>query len=428
MQVSTKLLNQQQISQFGKLNSNIADIQERISTGKNILRASDDPVAAANLSVAKEQSLLLSQFQRNIDYAESRLNMTDQTLQESINVLLRINELTAMAGNGALDSEGHLAISTEMKQLKEVLLGLANTTDARGIGIFSGYNAMSKPFEMAGDGSVSYLGDRGQSHLQISENMTVATNIDGGSAFMRINTDGGRRNLFDIVDSGINTVKTASTIALQADANWGADMEFELPSRMEEWSFSLSGSKGSVEISASINEGGLQNLVDAINLTSVKTGIEATLNSDGRTISLLDDLNGRITVKNIQIEGVNSAADEITSYVNFTGRDGNGSATTKTLKLTDADQQISGSISNLQSAIDNLSLQRAYIGGQVKKGKTQSDVIGARKLAVERDVSRLGDADLAELITSLQAQLTNLNASQAAFAKIGQQSLFDYIR
>ena len=428
MQVSTKLLNQQQISQFGKLNSNIADIQERISTGKNILRASDDPVAAANLSVAKEQSLLLSQFQRNIDYAESRLNMTDQTLQESINVLLRINELTAMAGNGALDSEGHLAITTEMKQLKEVLLGLANTTDARGIGIFSGYNAMSKPFEMAGDGSVNYLGDRGQSHLQISENMTVATNIDGGSAFMRINTDGGRRNLFDIVDSGINTVKTASTIALQADANWGADMEFELPSRMEEWSFSLSGSKGLVEISASINEGGLQNLVDAINLTSVKTGIEATLNSDGRTISLLDDLNGRITVKNIQIEGVNSAADEITSYVNFTGRDGNGSATTKTLKLTDADQQISGSISNLQSAIDNLSLQRAYIGGQVKKGKTQSDVIGARKLAVERDVSRLGDADLAELITSLQAQLTNLNASQAAFAKIGQQSLFDYIR
>ena len=428
MQVSTKLLNQQQISQFGKLNSNIADIQERISTGKNILRASDDPVAAANLSVAKEQSLVLSQFQRNIDYAESRLNMTDQTLQESINVLLRINELTAMAGNGALDSEGHLAISTEMKQLKEVLLGLANTTDARGIGIFSGYNAMSKPFEMAGDGSVNYLGDRGQSHLQISQNMTVATNIDGGSAFMRINTDGGRRSLFDIVDSGINTVKTASTIALQADANWAADMEFELPSRMEEWSFSLSGSKGLVEISASINEGGLQNLVDAINLVSSQTGIEATLNSDGRTISLLDDLNGRIMVKNIQIEGVNSAADEITSYVNFTGRDGNGAATTKTLKLTDADQQISGSISNLQSAIDNLSLQRAYIGGQVNKGKTQSDVIGARKLAVERDVSRLGDADLAELITSLQAQLTNLNASQAAFAKIGQQSLFDYIR
>jgi flagellar hook-associated protein 3 FlgL len=47
---------------------------------------------------------------------------------------------------------------------------------------------------------------------------------------------------------------------------------------------------------------------------------------------------------------------------------------------------------------------------------------------VERDVSRLGDADLAELITSLQSQMTNLNAAQAAFAKIGQQSLFDFLR
>ena len=83
---------------------------------------------------------------------------------------------------------------------------------------------------------------------------------------------------------------------------------------------------------------------------------------------------------------------------------------------------------NLQSAIDNLSLQRAYVGGQLSKGRTQSDVIGTRKLAVDKDVSRMGDADLAELVTSLQAQLNTLSASQAAFAKIGQQSLFDYIR
>jgi len=98
------------------------------------------------------------------------------------------------------------------------------------------------------------------------------------------------------------------------------------------------------------------------------------------------------------------------------------------MKLTDSDQLVSASVGNLQSAIDNFSLQRAYVGGQLSMSATQSDVISSRKLAVDKDVSRLGDADLAELVTSLQAQLTNLNASQAAFAKIGQQSLFDYIR
>jgi len=428
MQVSTKLLNQQQVGQFGKLNANIADIQERISTGKKILRASDDPIAAANLSVSKEQSLLLSQFQRNIDAAETRLNMTDQTLQESVNVLMRFAELSTMARNGALNAEGHMAIAIEMKQLKEVLLGLANTTDANGVGIFSGYNGVSRPFEMAVDGSVEYLGNRGQNHLQISENMTVATNIDGGSAFMRVKTDGERRSLFDIVDSAINTVEAASSIVSEADANWAADIAFELPSRMEKWSFALTGSKGSVDITASINEGGLQNMVDAINLASAQTGVQATLNADGKTISLLDEMNGKITIKGVEIEGMNSAVDRIASYMMFTGRDGDGKATTKTLKLTDSDQLISSSIGNIQKAIDNFSLQRAYVGGQLSMTATQADVLGARKLAVDKDVSRLGDADLAELVTSLQSQLTNLNAAQAAFAKIGQQSLFDYIR
>ena len=76
----------------------------------------------------------------------------------------------------------------------------------------------------------------------------------------------------------------------------------------------------------------------------------------------------------------------------------------------------------MQKAIDNLSLQRAYVGGQLSKAATQIDVVGARKLAVDRDVSRLRDADLV-IITDLQAQLTNLNAAQSAFAKIGHEPL-----
>jgi flagellar hook-associated protein 3 FlgL len=428
MQVSTKLLNQQQVRHFSKINEKIADTQERVSTGKSILRASDDPVAAVNLSVAKEQSLILDQFQRNIDAADTKLKLTDSTLQQTVNVLTRFSELITMARNGALNEEGHLAISTEMKQLKEVLLGLANTTDANGQGIFGGYNGVDRPFELMVDGSVEYLGNRGQNNLQISENMTVATNIDGGSAFMRINTEGGRRSLFDIVDLTINAVETASAFSPRANANWYAEVQFELPSRMEEWSIDLTGSLGSKTITASINEGGLQNLVDAINAASNETGTTAVLGSDGKSIALQDDMNGNITIENIQIEGIDSALDQVTSYLEFTGRDAAGNATTKTMKMTDEDQLVSASIGNMQKAIDNLSLQRAYVGGQLSKAATQTDVIGSRKLAVDKDVSRLGDADLAALITDLQSQLTNLNAAQAAFAKIGQQSLFDYIR
>ena len=428
MQVSTKLLNQQQVRQFSKINDKIADTQERVSTGKNILRASDDPIAAINLSVAQEQSLLLGQFQRNIESADTKLKMTDLTLQETANVLTRFTELITMARNGALNEEGHLAISTEMRQLKEVLVGLANTTDPNGQGIFSGFNGVDRPFELMVDGSVKYLGNRGQNSLPISENMSISTNIDGGSAFMRIDTDGGRRSLFEIVDLTINAVETASAYSPRANANYKVEVLFELPARLDEFSMELTGSIGTKTVTALVNEGGLQNMVDAINSASSETGTTASLNADGKTITLLDDMNGDITIENIQIEGIDSALDQVTSYIEFTGLDADGVATTKTQKMTDADQLVSSSIGNIQKAIDNMSLQRAYVGGQLSKAATQTGVIGARKLAVDRDVSRLGDADLATLVTDLQAQLTNLNAAQAAFAKIGQQSLFDYIR
>ena len=69
MQISTKVFNDQALANFADTNQNIQETQSRISTGKNLLRASDDPVAAANISVAKDKLKDLSQFEKNIDKA-----------------------------------------------------------------------------------------------------------------------------------------------------------------------------------------------------------------------------------------------------------------------------------------------------------------------------------------------------------------------
>ena len=107
-------------------------IQEKIASGKNINRASDDPVGAVNLSVAKEQKEIISQFLRNTDVAHTRLDLSDKTLDELTTVLTRMTELTATAGNGIYDGFGHQAIMNEMKQLSEVALSLTNTSDSLG--------------------------------------------------------------------------------------------------------------------------------------------------------------------------------------------------------------------------------------------------------------------------------------------------------
>jgi flagellar hook-associated protein 3 FlgL len=83
---------------------------------------------------------------------------------------------------------------------------------------------------------------------------------------------------------------------------------------------------------------------------------------------------------------------------------------------------------DINSAINHISNQQALIGSQLNKATQQVSVLGERKIAVSEEVSEMGDADLASLVTRLQSLLLSRDASQQAFAKIGQQSLFDFMR
>ena len=115
-------------------------------------------------------------------------------------------------------------------------------------------------------------------------------------------------------------------------------------------------------------------------------------------------------------------------YISFRTIDQNNVPVGVERVLTDNDQQLGSGIFNLKASLDHLSLQQATIGAQMAKAALQTDVIETRKLAVTTDISKIGDADMATLVTELQQQLTNKEAAQQAFAKIGQQSLFDFIR
>ena len=58
----------------------------------------------------------------------------------------------------------------------------------------------------------------------------------------------------------------------------------------------------------------------------------------------------------------------------------------------------------------------------------QNENLSERDVAIKKDLSELEDADLAALITDLKAQLTGLQASQQAFVKISDLSLFNYLK
>jgi len=428
MRVSSKLFNEQQVRAFQNLRADMQGIQEKISSGNKINRASDDPMGAVNLSAAKEQQMLIDQFTKNSDVAFMRLDLSDKTLSEFTSVLTRMTELGATAGNGIYDGFGHQAILQEMEQLFEVAVSLANTTDSLGRPLFSGRSSVDVPFSKNVDGSIEYHGDRGKHSVQISESLNVATGVDGGSTFMRIETENGRRSVFDILQSAMNSIETAAQINGQANGGNRSRLEFTLPSKMEEWSFTLSGNKGSAEITARIARDNLGDLVSEINKFTTQTSVAAEIDEETGDMILTDVTEGEIIIQDITISGQDAASDKLTSYVAFTKLDGNMAPISPTVKLTDRDQLIAYNVSSMRAAMDSISIQRSSIASQMGKNEVQRNVLETRKLAVDRDVSALNDTDLAEMITKLQGQMTNLEAAQAAFSKISQQSLFDYLR
>ena len=428
MQVSTKLFNEQQVRQFSKLTADIQAKQEKISSGRAILNASDDPVAAVSLSAANEQKLLIERFEENVYLAQNRLEAGDKVLNESQSVMMRITELATQARNPAYDAFSRRAILTEMLELREVLVDLANTKDARGHSLFAGFKNEETAFVKNANGKVEYNGDRGIHTVQISENMSVPTSLDGLTVFGRVETANGRRNIFEIIDGVAASINPLRELNEHATADVRAEAIFTLPRQNQTWELDLKGSLGMVRISAVLSEGNEENFADAVNFVSDQTGVIAEFDKITGRIILTDIEAGEIRVENLEIEG-----QELTDYagqynLSFGAVDENNVSIGVPRVLTDLDQLLGRGISNLKSALDHLSLQQAVIGAQVSKAEVQRGALASRKLAVSQDISKIGDADLAKLVTELQSQLTNRDAAQQAFAKIGQQSLFDYLR
>jgi flagellar hook-associated protein 3 FlgL len=96
--------------------------------------------------------------------------------------------------------------------------------------------------------------------------------------------------------------------------------------------------------------------------------------------------------------------------------------------LADADQSIGTAIAQLRSGLEHIGLQRARVGAYYNAADIQSEALARKELLVAETRSGIEDADIAEVISKLQSLLVNRDAAQQVFAKLSQQSLFDYLR
>ena len=201
MPISTRLFNDQAITRFNRITSDIQQTQDKVATGKKVLKASDDPVAAANISFVRDQKVMLNRFATNIDRAQTRLTLTENVVAESVNLLTRAYELGIQAKNDTLTAVDRRAISFEISQIRESMMSLANSKDVNGNYLFAGYRTNVQPFVSNEAGEVTFAGDRGVHSVQISDSLRANTGLDGADVFMRVDIDGTTKPFFDVLTS-----------------------------------------------------------------------------------------------------------------------------------------------------------------------------------------------------------------------------------
>ena len=252
MKVSTKLFNEQQIRQFSSLNADIQKLQDKISSGKNIVVASDDPVGSVELSGYKTVKQQIDQYIRNVNSSRTRLSLVDTNLQNLSTIMIRANELLIQASSDVLGRSDREAIALEIDEMKEELMSLANQQDSNGSFIFGGFKTKTEPFQKDIDGKIKYMGDSGITSLSISETMIVETSVDGENLFQKIKMSSGLAvSMFTMLENISNSVRTAATAVHATNANTHA--ELEITNRdFGTWAFDITGHAGTANISVEL--------------------------------------------------------------------------------------------------------------------------------------------------------------------------------
>ncbi len=138
MRITNNMLLNDMMRNLNSNYSKMDKIQQQLSTGKKFQLPSDDPIGVSKSLKFHTDISMIEQHKRNLSDARSWLQITEDAVAEMGDIFQRVRELTVQAANGTNTNEDLIQISAEVKQLKEHLIKVGNTTYA-GRYIFSGF-------------------------------------------------------------------------------------------------------------------------------------------------------------------------------------------------------------------------------------------------------------------------------------------------
>lgn len=410
MRVSTSQMHETSLAAMLDQQSQINKTQLQLSTGRRILTPADDPTGSAQVLDLSQQIKATDQYQKNADAAQARLALEEGTLTGAGDLLERVRTLAIQANNDTQTNETRVSVSMELRERLDELLGLANTRDANGEYLFSGFRSATEPFSRTSGGGFAYDGDQGQRYVQIGPANQVAIGDAGTDVFVTRNGNGTFVTEAGAGNTGTGVIDTGSVVDATAYQPHEYTISFVSDSVGRKVYLVYDETSGAYVQPPS----GLPD--DA---TTFKSGEAIEFDGIKVTITGAPAVGDTFTVKPSENQDLFTTVQNLIDALERPATD-----PAERAKLHN---EVGRALSDLDQGIGSILETRAKVGARLSDVETQKSVNDEALLQLQTVQSDLQDVDYAEAITRFNQQLVALQAAQQTYVKVQGLSLFSYL-
>ena len=402
---------------LGARQTSLSGLQENLTSGKRVVRASDDPVSAAQAERALNRMSRIQTEQRALETQRNAITQGESSLGDAVDLLQSFRELVVSAGDATLSPNDRVTIANQLQGLREQLQAVANRKDTNGVPLLSSLGSALSPFlgPLSTSPDYTFQGLPGQT---ASTGVTVPGALDGDAAFM---FDPQRDGVYT---AGVSTIPTNRQLTTTAITPLHRSL--------------ITGDSYSITFSA-VGPGATTGTTTATyTLTNTTTSVVSA------PVTVPDFPSDKpVTIK---IPDPSIAADFPGMTFDITGTPADGDAITvqpsaslfSTLDSAingirnapnnnGAIQSVGQALANIDAGLERVHNMRSYAGELLNRADRITGDQGKRSDQLEADRSRAEDLDMIKGLSEFQNQQVGYEAALKSYAMVQKLSLFNFI-
>lgn len=385
----------------------LSGLQENLTSGKRVVRASDDPISAAQAERALNRISRIQTDQRALETQRNAITMAEGALGEMTEAMQSFRELVVSAGNASLSTANRATITQRLSGLRDQIFALANRKDTNGQPLFGALGSASTPFAEPSATTPTYTfnGLPGQAP---SDDVAIAFALDGESAFM---LQGAR-------DGAYNARISPSAAPIQSSTVSVTD-----PTLVTGASYNVA----FTALDTTTTPGSTTATYEVTELPSGTPSTQTVTYPTGSTSSLtLSGLPGlSLTLKGTVAVGNSVAVSPSQSL--FRVLDDAITDITQASNSSGAIRAVGQALMNIDIGMGRVASVRGHAGDLLNRADRITDNQDKRAIQMEADRSRAQDLDMVKGISDFQNQQTGYQAALQSYAQIQKLSLFNFI-